>query len=88
MFDIVLAAISAVIAVGVIQFLKNVWKTAPRWVWQVALPVLVVALVLVLSLIPAWLVVMLLALAIAQLGYETIVKLLISVYQKFFPPKA
>ena len=88
MFDVLLAVIAAVISVGVIQYLKGVWKTAPTWVWMIALPVLVVVLVLILSVIPVWLVVMLLALAIAQLGYDTIVKLCTAAWNKLFPPKA
>lgn len=87
MFDVVTAAIAAVISVGAIQFVKNIWKTAPRWMWQVALPALVVVLVLVLSLIPAWLMSMLLALAIAQLGYEVIVKYAVALWNKLFPAK-
>lgn len=76
---IVSAAVAAFVTVGIIQYVKQLWKQAPQWVWKVALPVLgVISFVLIMLLPPTatiWIFGFGLVIAAGQLFYEVIVKL-------------
>jgi hypothetical protein len=61
-------------AVGDIQYLKGWCKGCPSWVWGVALPVVCVGL----AFAPPVVLMGALALGIAQLGYENIVKVVMA----------
>ena len=60
----------AVCASGLIQYGKGVLKAAPWWVWAAALPVLCIAL----AQAPWWILLSLMSLAVAQLGYDALLK--------------
>lgn len=66
---------TAIAAVGLIQYLKGFVKDKiPSWGYGVALPVVCVGCAAVMFLLPLWIGVGLLALTIAQLGYETLIQ--------------
>ena len=74
----------AIVTIGALQWAKSLLKqlppepgkeTIPSWVWAIAMPVLAVGLSLLFSASPSWVSWGALAFALAQLGYENIVKL-------------
>lgn len=64
----------AVAVVGLIQWLKGLLTKAPSWVWAVASAVGCMGVAAVVFYLPPWVLMGLVALAVAQLGYETIVQ--------------
>jgi hypothetical protein len=68
----------AVAVVGLIQWFKGLLKKAPAWVWAVASAVGCLGVAAVVFYLPPWVLMGLLALSLAQLGYETIVKFILS----------
>jgi hypothetical protein len=77
---IVSAAVGAFLTVGLIQYAKQLWASAPSWVWKVALPVLGVLAFIMLMLLPPgatlWVFGVGLVIAASQLFYEVVVKLI------------
>lgn len=77
---IVTAVVAVFTTVGVIQYLKQLFKKAPDLVWKIALPVLGTLSFVGLSLIPdgvlLWVLGIALVLAGGQLFYDLVVKLL------------
>lgn len=74
----------AIVTVGAIQWIKSLLKqlppdagkeVIPSWVWAVAMPVIAVGMALLFSATPPWVTWGALAFALAQLGYDNIVKL-------------
>jgi len=61
---------AAVSVAGIIQLIKNWAKKAPTWVWTVALVIIGTAFVFMPSKIKE----AMLIIAIAQLGYETLIQ--------------
>jgi len=74
--DWLLIVAMAVTVVGLIQFLKTArnWLPVPDWAWWIALPVVTVGVVVAVFYGPGWVIQVGLVLALAQLGYENIVK--------------
>jgi hypothetical protein len=71
-----MVAYIALTAVGVIQFAKGLLPGAPWWAWAAALAVVSVGLGAAAHFLPTWLSMSILGMAIAQIGYETIVQLI------------
>jgi hypothetical protein len=73
------AAVAAFATVGLVQYIKQLWTTAPNWVWKVALPVLGALIFVLLVLLPSqatlWILGFVLVVAVGQLFYEVFVKL-------------
>jgi hypothetical protein len=83
--DWVLIVAVAVAAVGVMQWAKALSvlfppkpgeKTVPDWVWALLLPLVVVGLAFLFSYTSPVIMAAIVALAVCQLGYENIVKLI------------
>lgn len=75
----VLAFVIALCASGVIQWLKGLWrKAAPSWVWSLLLPTLCVLLAFAWLPWPLALAAALLAMVVAQLGYDVLLQALIA----------
>lgn len=72
--DWMLALVVAVTALGLIQWLKGLFKQAPTWVWGVGLP----PLCALLAVAPPFVLIAGLAVAVAQLGYENVVKVVMA----------
>jgi hypothetical protein len=68
----------AVAVVGLIQWVKGLLPKAPTWVWAVASAVGCLGIAAAVIYLPPWVLLGLVALAVSQLGYETIVKLILS----------
>jgi len=68
----------AVAVVGIIQWFKGLFAKLPTWVWAVASAVGCLGLAAVTFYLPPWVLLGLVALALAQLGYEAILKLILS----------
>lgn len=64
----------AVAVVGLIQWLKGLFAKLPGWVWAVASAFGCLGVAAVVFYLPPWVLMGLVALAVAQLGYETIVQ--------------
>jgi DMSO reductase anchor subunit len=71
-WEIVLAAAFA--AVGILEYLKGFFKSAPGAAWRIVQPVLCLAFAAVAALLPSWVMVGILALALSQIGYDTIIQ--------------
>jgi len=72
-WELVLAV--AFSAIGLIEYIKGCVPAAKPWVWRVALFVACPVLALAFSLFPPWVQIGAMALAIAQIGYQSIVEL-------------
>lgn len=70
-WELVLAAAFA--AIGLMEYLKG-FAQVPGWVLRVALPLLCILFAATFLLLPAWVMVGILALALAQIGYQTIIE--------------
>jgi len=68
----------AIAVVGLIQWFKGLFSKLPTWVWAVASAVGCLGVAAVVIYLPPWVLMGLVALAVAQLGYETIVKFILS----------
>jgi hypothetical protein len=68
----------AVAVVGLIQWFKGLFAKLPGWVWAVASAAGCMGVAAVVFYLPPWVLMGLLALSLAQLGYETIVKFILS----------
>jgi hypothetical protein len=66
----------AIAALGLIQYFKGWYKKAPSKVWSAVLPLVIVGVAAAFVLLPAFVGFALLALAVAQLGYETVFQIL------------
>ena len=64
----------AVAVVGLIQWFKGLFSKLPTWVWAVASAVGCMGVSAVVIYLPPWVLMGLVALAVSQLGYETIVQ--------------
>lgn len=60
--------------IGVIQYAKGFLPKAPHWVWAVAQPTLCIALGAAYTYLPSWIIYGITALALSQIGYETIIQ--------------
>jgi len=60
--------------IGVIQYLKGYLPKAPSIVWALIQPVLCLGFGAAYSLLPSWVTYGVTALALSQIGYETIVQ--------------
>lgn len=74
----------AIVTIGALQWVKSLLKqlppepgkeVIPSWIWAVAMPLIAVGFALFFSITPVWVVWGFLAFALAQLGYDNIVKL-------------
>jgi hypothetical protein len=70
-WEIVLAAAFA--AVGVLEYIKGFFREAPSKAWRLLQPVLCIAFAATAALLPPWVIVGVLALALSQIGYDLIV---------------
>jgi len=66
--------IAAFNAVGVLEFVKGFFKTAPANTWRILQPVLCLAFSAVAMIAPAWVIHGLTALSVSQVGYQTIIE--------------
>jgi divalent metal cation (Fe/Co/Zn/Cd) transporter len=76
--DWLLLLAMAVAVVGLVQFLKNLgnyFPNIPAWVWWLAMPAVALIVSISVFYLPGWVWNALMVLALAQLGYENIVKL-------------
>ena len=64
----------AVAVVGLIQWFKGLFAKLPSWVWAIASALGCMGVAAVVFYLPPWVLMGLVALAVAQLGYETIVQ--------------
>ncbi len=64
----------AVSAIGLIQWLKNIWPKAKGVVWAIASPLLCIVLAAAFAYLPPFVVIAALGFAFAQIGYESIIK--------------
>jgi len=64
----------AVAVVGIIQWFKGMFAKLPTWVWAVASAVGCLGIAAAVMYLPSWVLLGLVALAVSQLGYETIVQ--------------
>ncbi len=70
----VLVLVIALIASGLIQWLKGFFKRAPTWAWGLMLPVLCLAIAAVVQPWPWLLLAGLLGMVLAQLGWDTLLR--------------
>jgi len=70
-WEIVLAAAFA--AIGVLEFIKGFFKTAPGKAWRILQPVLCLAFAAIALVAPPWIMTGVLALALSQIGYDVII---------------
>jgi hypothetical protein len=68
----------AVAVVGLLQWIKGLLPKAPTWVWAVASAIGCIGAAAATFYLPGWVLLGMVALAVTQLGYETIVKLLLA----------
>jgi hypothetical protein len=71
-WDIILTAAFA--AIGVIEYIKGFFPTAPGWVWRITMPVSCLVFGAIAALAPAWVMTGILALALSQVGYQLIIE--------------
>jgi len=71
----ILVASIAFAAVGIIQHAKGLLPALASWAWGLVLPALCLCLAVAFLPWPEWLLAALLADAVAQVGYETLLKL-------------
>ena len=71
-WEIVLAAAFA--AIGVIEYIKGFFRDAPSNVWRALMPVFCLLFAGVSALLPGWVMVGILSLALSQVGYELIIE--------------
>lgn len=64
----------AVAVVGLLQWFKGLFSKLPGWVWALASAVGCMGVAAAVFYLPPWVLMGLVALAVAQLGYETIVQ--------------
>jgi len=64
----------AIAVVGLIEWVKGFFKKAPTWVWAIAAVVGCLGAAAVAFYLPPWVLLGIVALAIATLGYELIVQ--------------
>ncbi|MFW6312256.1 MAG: hypothetical protein ACOC2N_00025 [Spirochaetota bacterium] len=67
-------SIGVFIVVGLIEYVKGFAKDAPSWIWRVAVVPLSLLVALSVEYLPPFVVVALVIIAAAQLGYEVIVE--------------
>ena len=60
--------------IGIIQYLKGVLCNIPTKVWAILQPLLCVLLAFVWVILPNWIFTGILAFALSQIGYETIIQ--------------
>mgnify|MGYP003610473210 FL=1 len=60
--------------IGIIQYLKGVLCNIPTKVWAILQPLLCVLLAFVWVILPNWVSTGILAFALSQIGYETIIQ--------------
>lgn len=60
--------------VGIIQYLKGILKVEKTIIWATMQPILCVLLAFIWLMLPNWVSTGILAFAISQIGYETIVQ--------------
>lgn len=70
----VLVLVIALIASGLIQWLKGFLKRAPTWTWGLLLPVLCLAIATAMQPWPWLLLLGLLGMVLAQLGWDTLLR--------------
>lgn len=63
-------------AIGILQYLKGIWKQGPTWAWAVIQPVLCIGFAAAWEGLPSWISTGILALALSQIGYETIIQVI------------
>ncbi len=71
-WEIILGIASSTI--GIIQYLKGIFKDAKTPVWVILQPVLCIILAFIWIKMPSWVFLGILGFALSQLGYETIVQ--------------
>jgi DMSO reductase anchor subunit len=71
-WELVLA--TAFCAVGIIEWLKGFAKDGKPGLWRWLLPVICLVIGAVALMLPAWVLVGILALALSQIGYEVIIE--------------
>jgi len=74
--DWTLAISVAIGTLGILEWLKVRLEKVPSWTWWVASPVLCVALAIALFYLPLWAKAAVVAIAMTQLGYDLLVKLI------------
>jgi hypothetical protein len=62
--------------IGIIQYLKGYLPKAPGILWALLQPALCIGLGATYSLLPSWVSYGVTALALSQIGYETIIKMI------------
>jgi hypothetical protein len=83
----VLVLAVALIASGLIQWLKGFLKRAPTWAWALLLPVLCLAIAVAVQPWPWLLLLALLGLVLAQIGYDTLLRGLLAWVAKLQGPQ-
>jgi hypothetical protein len=73
--DWIQVIVVAIGSIGIIQWAKGVFPSAPTWVWISALPVSCLGVTAITAYLPSWVSGAIVGLAVAQLGYENIVQL-------------
>jgi hypothetical protein len=71
-WEIVLAAAFA--AIGVLEFIKGFFPTATGKAWRILQPILCIGFSGIALVAPPWIMTGILALALSQVGYETIIE--------------
>ena len=66
--------IAAFNAVGVIEFTKGFFKSAPVNTWRIIQPILCLMFSAIAMIAPAWVIHGITALSVSQLGYEVIIE--------------
>jgi len=70
-WEIVMAAAFA--AIGVIEYIKGFFKSAPSNAWRLLMPVLCILFSAIGAILPPWIMGGILALALSQVGYDVII---------------
>jgi hypothetical protein len=66
--------IAAFNAVGVLEYVKGIFKTAPSGVWRILQPALCLAFSALAMVAPAWIIHGITALSVSQIGYDVIIQ--------------
>jgi glutaminase len=60
--------------IGIMEYLKGFFKTAPAWAWRLGMPAVCFIMAAVYAFMPSWVSIGILALSLTQVGYQVIIE--------------
>jgi type IV secretory pathway TrbL component len=85
---IVMALCVALGTVGFVQYVKGLLKSAPSWVWRVAMPCVALGLAAAFWYFPPFVVVWVLGVCLTELGWDALFQWLIDLIKRRPEPPA